>query len=382
MLRIPWNRINWPTSLFLIGTLLLSLTAVPIYLWQFGVDWFQVILFLVFFACSSMSITLGYHRLFAHLAFRARWPVRVGVLMFGSAAFEGSVLDWTSDHRRHHKHVDHDDDPYDITKGFFHAHIGWLLFKLKPEPPMDNVNDLLQDPLLAWQHRYSHWIGSFISFVLAPALGWVWGGPISALGAFLLAGVARIVCVQHTTFFINSFCHMIGRRPYSSRCTARDSWLMALFTFGEGYHNFHHEFQHDYRNGVKPWQFDPTKWAIWLFHQCGLTNDLRRVPAEKISLAEIAEKQRQLQLRLETKSVHLSDSMHSLLQMAQEQLHRAAQNWEQRKSEYARATEKKLEASRERIAELKREFELAAAHLREAIQHWHEAHSQVIARFA
>src|SRR6266849_3388643 len=154
MFRIPTARINWPTSLFLIGTLALSLTAVPLYVWWYGLDWFQVVLFLVFLFGSGLSITLGYHRLFAHLAFRASWPVRAATLVFGAASFEGSALEWVSDHRRHHKHVDHEDDPYDITRGFFHAHVGWLLFKLKPGRPMENVGDLESDRLLSWQHRY------------------------------------------------------------------------------------------------------------------------------------------------------------------------------------------------------------------------------------
>src|ERR1043166_8414850 len=141
-LRLPYDRINWTTSSFLIGTLFLTLTAVPIYLGYSGVDWFQIALFFVMLAASGFSITLGYHRLFSHLTFRARWPVRLFTLVFGAAAFENSALDWVSDHRRHHKFVNHDDDPYDITKGFFYAHIGWTLFKLKPNTPMDNVADL------------------------------------------------------------------------------------------------------------------------------------------------------------------------------------------------------------------------------------------------
>src|ERR1043165_3489371 len=98
MWNIPFKRVNWPTSIFLISTFLISLTAVPVYLWHYGLDWFQTVLFLVFFACSSMSITLGYHRLFSHFAFKARWPLRLGALIFGSAAFEGSALEWVSDH--------------------------------------------------------------------------------------------------------------------------------------------------------------------------------------------------------------------------------------------------------------------------------------------
>jgi stearoyl-CoA desaturase (delta-9 desaturase) len=284
--RIPFHRIHWLTSSFLIGTFLLTLTAVPLYIWHFGLDWFQVAMFLVFFFFTGLSITLGYHRLFSHLSFKAHWSVRLFTLIFGAAAFENSALMWASEHRRHHRHVDHDEDPYDITKGFFHAHIGWLLFKIKPDPPFDNVPDLYRDPLVVWQHRYVQLIAVTVSFLLPAFLGWLWNGPSGALGGFLLAGVARVVCVQHCTFFINSACHVIGSQPYSSRCSARDSWFMALFTFGEGYHNYHHEFQHDYRNGVKPWQFDPTKWIIWTLSKMGLASNLRQVPADKIKEAQ------------------------------------------------------------------------------------------------
>ena len=92
--------------------------------------------------------------------------------------------------------------------------------------------------------------------------------------------------LQHCTFLINSACHTLGRQPYSTRCSARDSLVMALFTFGEGYHNYHHEFQHDYRNGVKPWQWDPTKWLIWILSKLRLTSGLRRVPQETIYSAQ------------------------------------------------------------------------------------------------
>jgi stearoyl-CoA desaturase (delta-9 desaturase) len=133
--RIPIDRINWTTSAFLIGTFVLTLTAVPLYLWYFGVDWFYFAIFAVLLVATGFSIPLGYHRLFSHATFRARLPVRLFALIFGAAAFENSVLMWASDHRRHHKHVDHDEDPYDISKGFFHGHIGWLLFKLvRPSP--------------------------------------------------------------------------------------------------------------------------------------------------------------------------------------------------------------------------------------------------------
>jgi stearoyl-CoA desaturase (delta-9 desaturase) len=284
--RFPIERVNWVTSSFLIGTFVLTLTAVPLYLWYFGFDWFYFVVAFVLLALTGFSITLGYHRLFSHMAFRAKLPIRLFVLIFGAGAFENSVLMWASEHRRHHKHVDHDEDPYDITKGFFHAHIGWLLFKLMPQPPFDNVNDLKKDPLVMWQHRQIHLLAVLMSFGLPAVIGGLWNGWVGVLGGFLIGGVAKVVVLQHCTFFINSACHTIGRQPYSTRCSARDSLLMAFLTFGEGYHNYHHEFQHDYRNGVKPWQWDPTKWLIWICAKLGLAEGLRRVPSEAIAQAQ------------------------------------------------------------------------------------------------
>ena len=321
--RIPWDRVNWKTSIFLAVINTLAVTAVPLYIWHYGLDWFQVLLFLFFYIATGMSITLGYHRLFSHLSFKAKTPVKLSTLVFGACAFENSALDWSSDHRKHHKHVDHEEDPYDISKGFMWAHIGWLLFKLGPEQPMDNVNDLKRDPLVMWQHRWCIPMAFVVGFGVPALLGYLWNGPGGALGGFLLAGVLRVFAVQHSTFFINSLCHTVGQRPYSDRCSARDSAIMALFTFGEGYHNYHHEFQHDYRNGVKPSNFDPTKWTIWTLEKLGLVSDLRRVPDEKILLAEMNEARRQAARKLgQPESINslLGQQMHDVLHQLSEQL--------------------------------------------------------------
>ncbi len=305
MYRIPFDRVNWTTSAFLIGTALIAVVGLPIYLIHYGVDWFQFGMLAFFLTATMISITVGYHRLFSHLSFKAKWPVRLFTLVFGACAFENSCLDWASDHRRHHKHVDHDGDPYDISKGFMWAHIGWLMFKLNPEPPMDNVNDLRKDKLVMFQHRYVHWIGFLVGLVLPSVLGYCWNlwqgqSPwVGALGGFLIAGVARIVIAQHCTFFINSLCHTIGRQPYSTKHSARDSAVMAFLTFGEGYHNYHHEFQHDYRNGVKAWHWDPSKWTIWVLSKLGLVEGLRRVPDSKILLAEMREARMRAEKQLE-----------------------------------------------------------------------------------
>jgi len=332
--RLPASRINWTNSAFLIGTFVVTCTAVPLYLWFYGVDTFQVSLFLLFFIATGLSITLGYHRLFSHIAFQAKWPVRLATLIFGAAAFENSAMHWCSDHRKHHKHVDHDDDPYDISQGFWYAHMGWILFKLDAEPPLDNIPDLRKDRLVLLQDRFYVTIAVSVGLVLPALLGYLHAGWLGALGGFLLAGVARVTAVQHMTFFINSLCHTIGRQPYSDRCSARDSWIMAIFTFGEGYHNYHHEFQHDYRNGVKWWQWDPTKWSIWTLSKLGMVDGLRRVPEEKVLLSQLADTRRRLSEKLACHTTAGNVRLQQLLQASDAKLHQLGERWAVLKTEY------------------------------------------------
>ncbi len=157
--------------------------------------------------------------------------MKLFTLLFGAAAFEGSALAWSADHRRHHKFVDHDDDPYDISKGLFHAHIGWLLFRTGPDTPLTWVRDLQKDSLAWFQHQYYVPLAFLMGFGVPSLLGFLWGGAQAALGAFLLAGVARIVFVHHMTFCINSSAIGSAPGPTRDHCTARDSFLMAIFTF-------------------------------------------------------------------------------------------------------------------------------------------------------
>lgn len=381
---MTWQRINWYNTVFLLGTAVVTLTAVPVYLWHSGLSLFNAGLFLLFFILTGLSITLGYHRLFSHHAFQAAWPVRLVTLIFGAAAFENSALTWCDDHRRHHKHTDHEEDPYDISKGFFHAHMGWIMFKLGEPPTFASVPDLERDPLVRWQHKYYVVIGVIAGFVLPAVLGWFWGGAggaggaDAALGAFLIAGVARTVFVHHSTFFINSLCHTLGTQPYSDRCTARDSWFMAFFTFGEGYHNFHHAFQHDYRNGVKAWQFDPTKWTIWLLSKLGMASQLRSVPEERIRHAEITEQQRQLAAKMAALPAAAVAPVRAQVEAVQLRLHEAFERWEKLEIEYRRAMEKKIEASREKVAQLSHDFREAREKLVVAFHEWEQTHSSAL----
>lgn len=367
--NIPFDRVNWVTSSFLGGTLFLSLTAVPVYLWVYGIDWFLIALTAFYTVATGLSITLGYHRLFSHLSFSAKWPVKAFVALFGAAAWENSIIDWSSDHRRHHKHVDHDDDPYNIQNGFWWAHIGWLIFKLNPETPVDNVKDLEKDKLLVWQKRYVHLIALVVGFIVPTLICFLYYGTWQgALGGFLLAGILRTVLVQHATFFINSACHYVGSQPYSTGHSARDSWLMALFTFGEGYHNFHHEFQHDYRNGVKPWQFDPTKWTIWVLSKVGLTSGLRRVSEAKILLAELTEARRRIESGLDyCQNSQLSEAAKQHLDASIQYLQDAHERLASHYYQVQKGVKDRIEFSKGKIEEWRDEMHRALDHLDEVI---------------
>ena len=165
-----------------------------------------------------------------------------------------------------------------------------------------------------------------MGFLLPTALGGLWGLLASgtfwmgALGGLLFGGFVRIVLVHHATFSINSWAHMIGRRPYDRQSTARDSGLVALMTFGEGYHNFHHAFQTDYRNGVRAWHFDPAKWLIYLASKVGLASDLRRVPGETIRLARLRAKRQLLEGRLATVRTEFRDNLQAVLETLEAKL--------------------------------------------------------------
>ena len=214
---------------------------------------------------------------------------------------------------------------------------------------MDNVNDLRKDKLVMWQYKYVHLIGLVVGLVIPSALGYAWNSfqgmnPwVGALGGFLLAGVARIVVAQHCTFFINSLCHTVGRQPYSSGHSARDSAVMAFLTFGEGYHNYHHEFQHDYRNGVKAWQWDPSKWTIWTLSKLGLVQGLRRVPDSKILLAEMREARRKAEQHLE----ELRESSHGAAQRASDAVHEMVEQLSANYHELEKAVADRVQVSRE-----------------------------------
>lgn len=258
-------RLSWPTILFILGTTLGALLW-PVYAYFYGVTVGEVVLAIVYFVATAMSITVGYHRLIAHRSFACSSWVEAMFLIVGSAAWQGSALEWASDHVRHHGHTDTGKDPYNIQQGVWHAHIGWLFWRRDiGEVP----GFLADDRLIRFQHRYYVPLAVFTSFVV-PYL-------LAGTGGLMLAGVVRIVLGHHVTWLVNSWAHVGGNRPYNPNVSAADNWMVALFTFGEGWHNYHHTFPNDYRNGIGRWAWDPSKWLVWTLAKLGVAWDLKRI---------------------------------------------------------------------------------------------------------
>ncbi|MBE3654071.1 acyl-CoA desaturase [Vibrio navarrensis] len=323
-------------------SLLLALVVTPWYALARGLTVWHVLWFFVAFSFTNLSITAGYHRLWSHKTYEAHSLLRVLFAIGGAFSLQNSILHWSSDHRRHHRHVDDfDKDPYSASRGFWFSHIGWMLRHYNQENYSDysNCRDLQKDPIVMWQHRY------YVPLAIATNLGI----PL-LLGAFyqdyigmlLVVGALRLVVSHHSTFFINSLAHIWGSQPFTDKNSARDNGILAIFTFGEGYHNFHHIFENDYRNGIYWWQYDPTKWLIKSCSWIGLTKKLRVTPQLKIDTAKAAQIFKKAKMKLEQRAE--AASLH-------DQLQREFDSLTTLMKEYYEAKKQLLESKRQNAAQ-------------------------------
>jgi stearoyl-CoA desaturase (Delta-9 desaturase) len=293
----PLPPLNVTNALMFAITMALALTVVPWYGITHGFTRAEWVVAVFFTLANGIGITAGYHRLWAHKTYEAHWTVRLFLLIFGTMALQNSAFAWCSGHRTHHLNVDDEvKDPYSARRGFWFSHIGWMLREYRSgREDFSNIPDLKRDPMLAFQHRHYLVLLLLANFGLPLLAGLIFH---DVLGMLLLAGVARLVWSHHVTFFINSLAHMWGTRPYTEENSARDNPVLAVLTYGEGYHNFHHIFAHDYRNGVRWWQWDPTKWLIGGLSFVGLTRRLKRTPSFQIQRALLAMQFKRAQARL------------------------------------------------------------------------------------
>ncbi len=368
-------RVTHKPAIIWLNTLVFSITfaiaaiGVPLYAWLVGFSGSLVIAAVVATAYCGMSITAGYHRLWSHRSYQAHPAVQWLFALGGAFAIQNSILHWSSDHRIHHKHVDDfEKDPYCAGRGFWFSHIGWMLreYQARRYDDYDNVRDLRRDPLVMWQHRHYLTLVLTTNFgiplVLGFALGDVWG-------SLLLVGVLRLVVSHHVTFFINSLAHMWGRQPYSDQNSARDNALVALLTYGEGYHNYHHAFQFDYRNAIKWWQFDPTKWLIKTMSFVGLAKQLKTCPDQRIR-QRIAQLQlHQTKARLLDRSLPNREELLQRLQKEYDQLIEHMQEFYQVKKDWLAVKTDRLAQGMEK-SQLHRQYKELKQQFAEQQKYW------------
>jgi len=247
-------------------------------------------MFLLCFFFSGFGITVGYHRLWSHRTYQASWIWRLFWALGGAASLQGSIRWWCRLHRLHHSFSDSDIDPYGPNKGFWYSHMLWIFHKLDRKDALSkiNISDIEADPVARWQSNNYRWLSLFLAFGV-PMLVFE-----DKIQAYFYGGCLARVLVWHSTWFVNSLAHWLGDDEYSNETSAKDHFLTALLTMGEGNHGFHHAFPSSYKNGVKWYSYDPTKWLIELGSFFGLCFELNHPPENEIQKARYQVGERKL----------------------------------------------------------------------------------------
>ena len=287
-------RINWLTVSILVFYPLLIILAAVVYGNIYGVGKFELLLFIGAFYGCTISVGVGFHRLWSHGAFKTRKSVEAILALTTAATLQGPVIAWASDHRKHHAFVDAPGDPHSPLKykskimGFFWSHMGWMLVGESSHKHIDTftMKRLGKNKILVWQLKYYWQIATFMNTVFPALIGYLCAGTFQGmLAAYIFMGLGRAV-QQQTTFFVNSLCHFCGTKQYVDG-TPGDIWWLFFVLLGENWHNFHHAFGEDYRNGCKWYQVDVHKWIIALMSHLGLASNLICTPNERIEAVRL-----------------------------------------------------------------------------------------------
>lgn len=341
------KKIHWTSSsIFLISYHTFLAVTLPFYFYYSSLHTGTMVSAFVLLWLTGLSITGGYHRFFAHKAFKAHPIFETMLLFFGTMACQSSVLRWAYDHRRHHAFVDTDKDPYSINKGFWYAHFMWMMEKHEDIDPKV-VPDLMKNKMVMFQHNYYPFLMVGTNLLAFLCVGFAFH---DFWGAFFIATLLRMFTLHHCTWFINSLAHTWGSKQFSQEQTAVDNFIIALLTFGEGYHNYHHTFANDYRNGIRWFHFDPTKWLIWGLSKLGLAHSLKRTDKITIKKRIVLEHRSYL---IETVAHYWHDKRQEL----EKQVHDLSESILNGISEFAQLKERYLEfQNKEQLSEQLKEL--------------------------
>jgi stearoyl-CoA desaturase (delta-9 desaturase) len=282
------------TGLVVVGPIVAVAAGIVLF-WGRAVHLRDLLLAAAFFVVTGYGVTVGYHRLFTHRSFRANRALKIALAVAGSMAVEGSVTGWVANHRRHHMFSDRDGDPHSPhvrsgdhlggARGLLHAHLGWL-FGADDTAASRYAPDLLRDRDTAVISKMFPPL-AIASLALPFALGWLLSGRtvLGALTALLWAGLARMALLHHITWSVNSVCHVFGRQPFATSDESRNFAPLALISFGESWHNFHHACPASARHGVLARQFDSSAALIRLCERAGWATRVRWPTAEQVAAA-------------------------------------------------------------------------------------------------
>ncbi len=363
---------NTVPGTFIIINHLLVLTLVPIYLWYGSPSALLWALSGIMVFITGLSITGGYHRYFSHKTYKTYPMVETVILFLSSMAAQGSALRWSCDHRQHHAYTDTDLDPYSINKGFWFAHILWIFRKPLPIDAKV-VPDLLRNPRVMFQHNHYALCVTLSIILCALGIGFLTGDYI---GAFVIGSVLRIFTLHHFTWFINSAAHTWGDKPFCQEQSAVNNYILSFLTFGEGYHNYHHTFANDYRNGIRWYHFDPTKWLIWTLNKLGLAHSLKQVDPVTIQKRMVLQRKDLLLDRLKELFVSQREDLErQILELSEAVLNQIAalHQLNQRYKEWKREQKPK-----EVLAELITELRLQKRNLKNSWHQWMQLSHEVL----
>jgi stearoyl-CoA desaturase (delta-9 desaturase) len=346
--------------LFLTLTPVLGLAGTAAWTITHGFHLWMPLLTIGLYLCVGMSICAGYHRFFSHKSYECSPAVQVFYAIFGALAAQNSILWWSSSHRVHHKYVDKDWDPYNIKRGFWWAHILWIFYRNdERDETFANSLDLKANKVVMWQHRWHKVILLVVGFGLPTLIGAAFGDPIAGL---LWGGFLRIAIIHHTTFFVNSLAHALGEPIYNAEVSARDNWLVAMLTLGEGYHSFHHRFPADFRNGIRWYHWDPAKWFIGGLKGMGLAGDLITTPPPQVEQARMSAALKLAKEKIESAPHTMAEEIRLRLNNAAHHLEEAFALWRQHVEERADSKKKSRQTRR-----------LARIHVRQSRRQWKSA---------
>jgi len=256
-----------------------------LYLGFSSAKWQTSLLAFLFYVLSGFGITAGAHRLWSHRSYKAKWPMRVMLAFFNSMAFQNDIYEWSRDHRVHHKYSETHADPHNATRGFFFAHVGWLLCRKHPEVIKKgktvDCSDIWADPIVRFQRRNYLMLVFICCFLIPTAIPvWCWGE--TKWNAFFVCGILRYAFTLNMTWLVNSAAHMWGRRPYDKHINPRENMGVVFGAVGEGYHNYHHTFPWDYAASELGEKYNLTTIFIDLCAKIGWAYDLKTVNPDMI----------------------------------------------------------------------------------------------------